>query len=88
MGTKQIVVEQDLDRQFHQECVRRGVTLRLATEKLIRDALGQDPDTKDIEHVTPAAVGGPMLRYGEDASDDRVVPAPLSVRVHGDADGW
>ena len=76
MSTKQIVVDRELHRQFHQDCVRRGVTMRSATEEMIKDFLGVDEDAGE-KLDTPAASGQqiPMIRYGKDRES-------VGVKVH------
>ena len=85
MSTKQIVVDQDLHRKFHQDCVKKGVTMRSATERLIKDALGDVPVTEEIqaEMHEDSAAGGPMLRYGNQEDVGPEILKSRDVKVHG-----
>ena len=90
MGTKQIVVDQDLHRQFHQDCVKKGLTMRAATERLIKDALGDSMGVEEIrekmyeDSAASTAEGGPMFRYGSEEKAPEVAE-PRGIRVHLDS---
>ena len=95
MSTKQIVVDEDLHRQFHQDCVRRGVTMRSATERLIKDALGDGGSVDEnlekmyVDSAASTATGAPMLRYGgDDSGDTQQLLQPRTIKVHDDKSDW
>ncbi len=68
-NNKQIVIDEDLHKEFHKKCIEENKSIKAATEELIVQALGEESKSSMVEKMYVESKkstdsGGPMRRHG------------------------